>query len=205
MLQTPSRLFPDMSSRSVCTLRAALRLFNEKGYFSTSVHEIVAEAGVSVGFAYHHFSDKKGMAQALFGHLLAGMGDLLDAIEHEYETAQDRCSAVIRMLFDLTENEPDAMGFIIHARHREFLPAEKSICSTDAFVRMRRFVAEGIERGEIEPMDGVVAGAMVYGSAIRMVCLRLDGLVPEPLHTYFDSLWQRTWASVQAGQSARVG
>ncbi len=74
-------LFPEMGPRHEAILRAALRLFNEKGYFSTSVHEIVAAADVSVGFVYHHFTDKAGIARALFDHLLSGMNRLLDDIE----------------------------------------------------------------------------------------------------------------------------
>lgn len=191
-------LFPEMGPRHEAILRAALHLFNEKGYFSTSVHEIVAAADVSVGFVYHHFTDKAGIARAVFDHLLAGMNGLLDDIEATYERAEDRCKAVVHMLFELTDTEPDAMGFIIHARHKEFLPTEKSICSASAFVRMRRFVLKGIEEGEIPAMDASVAGALVYGAAIRLVCLRLDGLVELSLDTYFDALWSRTWASVRS-------
>ncbi|MGG4603170.1 TetR/AcrR family transcriptional regulator [Paenalcaligenes sp. Me131] len=191
-------LFPEMGPRHEAILRAALRLFNEKGYFSTSVHEIVAAADVSVGFVYHHFTDKAGIARALFDHLLSGMNALLDDIEASHERAQERCKAVVQMLFELTDTEPDAMGFIIHARHKEFLPTEKSICSASAFVRMRRFVLKGIEEGEIPAMDSSVAGALVYGAAIRLVCLRLDGLVELPLEHYFDELWSRTWAAVQS-------
>lgn len=39
-------LFPEMGPRHEAILRAALRLFNEKGYFSASVHEIVAATEV---------------------------------------------------------------------------------------------------------------------------------------------------------------
>ncbi|MBP6018414.1 MAG: TetR/AcrR family transcriptional regulator [Burkholderiaceae bacterium] len=193
-------LFPDIGVRQLATLRVALRLFNDKGYFNTSVHQIVAESGVSVGFFYHHFNDKEGIARALYQHLLQGMNELLDDIEKRSARADDRCAAVIQMLFSLTENEPQAMGFVIHARHREFLPTEKSICTTSAFVRMRRFVAEGIEQGEVKTIDPVVASALMYGAAIRLVCLRLDGIVERPLHDYFDELWSHTWAELQGGQ-----
>lgn len=192
-------LFPEMGPRHEAILRAALHLFNEKGYFSTSVHEIVAAADVSVGFAYHHFKDKEGIARAVFENLLSGMNSLLDQIEAEHTSAQARCRAVVQMLFELTDTEPDAMGFIIHARHKEFLPTEKSICSASAFVRMRRFVLQGIQEKEIPCVDPAVAGALVYGASIRLVCLRLDGLVEQPLAFYFDELWPRTWASVQNG------
>jgi len=192
------RLFPDMGSRHASVLRAALRLFSQKGYFNTSVHEIVAAGGVSVGFTYHHFKDKTGIAHALYQHLLGQMDLLLDRIEQDHKDAEERCKAVIQMLFELTEAEPDAMAFIIHARHQEFLPSEKSICSASAFVRMRRFVAVGVEKGELKPLDPVVASALMYGAAIRLVCLRLDGVVTESLFSYVDELWSHTWHTLGA-------
>lgn len=196
MSDSSCTLFPHLGSRHVATLRVALRLFSEKGFFNTSVQDIVGAAGVSIGFVYHHFTDKEGIARALYQHLLARMNVLLDEIEAEHATAEARCRAVIQMLFDLTEAEPDVMAFVIHARHREFLPDEKAICSASAFVRMRGFVFAGVDDGEIRPVEPVVAAAMMYGGAIRMVCLRLDALIAEPLDRYLDELWANTWASL---------
>lgn len=198
MLDTTHRLFPDLESRHASVLQAALRLFSQKGYFNTSIKEIVAAGGVSVGFTYHHFKDKTGIAHALYHHLLGGMNLILDQIEQQHTSAQARCKAVISLLFELTEAEPEAMAFIVHARHQEFLPSEKSICSASAFVRMRRFVAMGIESGELKNMDPMVGSALMYGPAIRLVCLRLDQIVTEPLSLYLDDLWQSTWSMLSA-------
>lgn len=179
-------------------LKAALSLFSNKGFFNTSVHEIVAKAGVSVGFTYHHFSDKQGIARALYDYLLNRMNALLDQIELQYGTAHERCKAVIHMLFELTESEPETMSFIIHARHQEFLPQEKPICSASAFVRMRRFASDGLQTGELKPMDSALASALMYGAAIRLVCLRLDGVVQEDLFHYFEPLWEQVWTQLSA-------
>src|SRR5690606_34658705 len=149
MMSSACTLFPNLGSRHVRTLRVALRLFTEKGFFNTSIQAIVGEADVSIGFIYHNFSDKEGIARALYHHLLGRMNVLIDEIEARCQTAKDRCSAVISMLFDLTESEPDVMNFVINARHREFLPEEPAICSASAFVRMRSFVLLGIASGEV--------------------------------------------------------
>ena len=189
-------LFPDLGSRHVATLRSALSLFTRKGYFNTSIQDIGSAAQVSVGFMYHHFSDKQGIARALYDHLLARMNELLDEIEARHATARERCRAVIEMLFNLAEFDPESMAFVVHARHQEFLPDEPSICSSTPFVRMREFVFQGIERGEIHGATPLVAASMMYGGAIRMVCLRLDGVIHEPLNTYQEELWNSTWRSL---------
>lgn len=189
--------FPNSGSRHIQTLSVALRLFVRNGFFNTSIQELCTEAGVSIGYFYNHFTDKEGIARELYRHLLARMNVLLDVIEVQYASSRERCEAVLRMLFALTEAEPDAMGFVVNARHREFLPEEQAICSASAFVRMRGFVFSGMKDGEIRSMEPMVAASLMYGSAIRIICLRLDGLVDTPLEQLFDSLWEGVWRSLR--------
>ena len=40
-------------------VRAAIRLFSEKGYYNTNSNEIAAKAGVAIGSFYAYFTDKK--------------------------------------------------------------------------------------------------------------------------------------------------
>ncbi|HLR30346.1 MAG TPA: TetR/AcrR family transcriptional regulator [Paenalcaligenes sp.] len=192
------RLFSCGGNKQQKVLQTALSLFSQKGFFNTSVHEVVARAGVSVGFIYHHFKDKQGVARALYDYLLQRMNTLLDEIELQHNSAQARCKAVIYMLFELTETEPETMSFIIHARHQEFLPQEKPICSASAFVRMRHFVSEGLQAGELAPMNSALASALMYGAAIRLLCLRLDGVLEDHLSYYFEPLWEQVWSQLKA-------
>ncbi len=189
--------FPHAGSRHIQTLRVALRLFVKNGFFNTSIQELCSQAEVSIGFFYNHFSDKEGIARELYRHLLARMNVLLDDIEERHMGNRDRCEAVLRMLFGLAEAEPEAMGFVVNARHREFLPEEPAICSASAFARMRGFVFAGITEGEIREMEPMVAASLMYGSAIRMICLRLDGLVDTPIEPLFDALWDGVWRSLK--------
>jgi len=46
-------------------------------------------------------------------------------------------------------------------------------------------------------MEPMVAASLMYGSAIRIICLRLDGLVDTPLEQLFDSLWEGVWRSLR--------
>lgn len=39
-------------------LRAAVKLFSEKGYYTTTIQQIAKEAGVSIGLIYQYFGDK---------------------------------------------------------------------------------------------------------------------------------------------------
>jgi len=189
--------FPHAGSRHVQTLRVALRLFVQRGFFNTAIQDLCAEAGVSIGFFYNHFADKEGIARELYRHLLARMNVLLDDIEERHAGSEQRCREVLRMLFGLAEAEPEAMGFVVNARHREFLPDEPAICSASAFVRMRGFVFAGMAEGEIREMEPMVAASLMYGSGIRMICLRLDGIIDSAIDPLFDALWDGVWRSLR--------
>lgn len=177
-------------------LETAFRLFTDKGFFSTSVHDISRESGVSIGSIYHYFKDKEGIAQAMFNSIVADLQANLDDIEARHQTAHDRCYAVIKMLFEMTEEKPQLMSFILNAKHREFLPNEKPMCSSLPFERMRNFVKAGMKTGELRLMDPMVCAASLYGGAIRLIHLRLDGLIDKPVTESLQDVWSCAWRSV---------
>ena len=169
-------------------LDTALRLFTRDGYFNTSIHDIQREARISIGSIYNHFGGKEGIAKALYRELLDRMETLVDEVTALNETAYARGRAAVVYLFELTEQDPVVMQFILNAKHREFLPDEPPICSAKSFVKLRDILAQGMAAGEIRPMDPWVCAACAFGPAIRLISLRLDGVLPSSPST---SMWTR--------------
>lgn len=179
-------------------IEAALQLFSRRGYFSTSIPDIVRESGVSTGSIYHHFGDKEGIARSLFDTTVERMQQALQDICQRHPDTESRCRDIIQLLFSITEQEPELMNFMLHARHREFLPSVAPICSSQPFRLMRAVVAEGMDRGDLRPMDETVAAAAVFGGAIRLIQMRLDGVIQQPLQSFLDETWDCAWRSVAA-------
>jgi AcrR family transcriptional regulator len=179
-------------------LGAALNLFTERGYFNTSIPDIVKASSVSTGSIYHYFRDKEGIARSLYNSLVERMEHHFSEIESAHVTAQDRCRAVIDLLFQLTEQEPAVMRFMLFSRHREFILDQKPVCSSRPFVQMREMVAFGMKQGEIREITPIVAASAVFGGALRLIQLRLDGILDAPLPEYLDEIWQCSWRSVAA-------
>ncbi len=182
-------------------LDAALDLFSEAGYFNTSVHDLVRAAGVSIGSIYHHFGDKEGVARALYAHLSERMAWMVADVGARHDTCRAQSRELIARLFAMTEAEPRTMAFLFYARHREFLPDEPPVCSSRPFVMLRALVERGMGRGEVRRMDVLVASSSLFGGAFRMITSRLDGIVPEPLPTYLDEVWDCGWRGVAANAS----
>lgn len=179
-------------------LASALRLFTRHGYFNTSVHDIARHAGVSIGSIYHHFRDKEDIARSLYAGLLAQMVERIEAIQSRHRTTRTRCHALMKALFEITEEEPEAMEFMLYAKHREFLPSATPVCSSKPFAMMREMVREGMEHGEVRSMDPMVASTCLFGGAMRLIMARLDRVLREPLPSQLEAVWACSWRAVAA-------
>lgn len=196
MARKPAKLEPGKIRDTV--LAAALHLFATRGYFNTTVPNIARTAQVSVGSIYHYFKDKEDLARALYYGLMEGLQGELAAIAARHESAHDRCRAIMAMLFQLTENYPEAMEFMLHAKHREFLPDEPPICLSRPFETMRAFVEEGMQRGEVRRTDRIVATSSLFGGAVHLIAARLDCAIDTPLPEFLDATWECGWRSIAA-------
>ena len=177
-------------------LDVALRLFTQRGYFNTSVHDIQHEAQVSIGSIYHHFANKEAIAKELFDSTEEKMYTAITGIIANYSSSEERCKAIVFYLFDVTESNPEFMHYMLYAKHREFLPNEKPVCSSRPFSLMKEIIASGIATGEIRKIDVNVAATSVFGGPIRLIFLKLDGVLEQSLLDYLSESWECSWRSV---------
>jgi len=175
-------------------LTAALDLFVERGFHNVSVHDVQKNANVSIGSIYKHFGGKEGIAKTLYYHLLKEFEEMVNAVIEEDLTDRERCNKIIYQLFEYTETRGHIISYMLHAKHREFLPDEPPICSSTPFTAMRNIVRHGMDTGEIRQGDPWVLAASVFGGAIRMIHLRLDGVIKKPLtdscNEVIDCMWR---------------
>lgn len=169
-------------------LTAALDLFVENGYHNVSIHEVQKRAGVSIGSIYNYFGGKEGIAQALYKHILKELDDLVDSVVAEYASPWQQCASLIRQLFGYTETHRNIIAFIFHAKHNEFLSEDPLATLSQPFIKMRSIIKKGIECGEFIALDPWVMSASVFGGAIRLIQLRLDGMLDQPLPYYGEML-----------------
>ncbi|WP_428605840.1 TetR/AcrR family transcriptional regulator [Sedimenticola sp.] len=185
-------------------LTAALDLFVEKGFHNVSVHDVQRESQVSIGSIYKHFGGKEGVAKALYYHLLNEFEEMITQVIEEDLTNRERCNRIIALLFEYTESRRNIIEYMLHAKHREFLPDEPPICSSTPFEAMRNIVKQGMEAGEIRQGDPWVVAATVFGGAIRMIHLRLDGVIKTPLPHYYDEVIACMWGGLAIEKKAKT-
>jgi len=187
--------------RTVCSpepldcriLTAALELFVERGFHKVSIHDIQKLSDVSIGSIYKHFGGKEGVAKALYDHLLNEFDELIEKINCLEASQIEKSNELIRRLFSYTETKRDIISFVFYAKHKEFLPDQSLICDEKPFLAMRDIVDKGIKEKEINASNPIIAGATIFGSVIRLIQLRLDGVIKEPLEQHYDEIINSIW------------
>ena len=89
------------------------------------------------------------------------------------------------------------MQFVLLAQHKEYLPDEAPICSSKPFQTMKKVVVDGMAEGEVREMDSWVAATAMFGGALRMMNLQLDGVLDRPLTDYLDEVVECGWRGIK--------
>ncbi len=177
-------------------LSATLKLFSEKGFFRTSMQDISAEASVSIGSIYHHFKNKEVIAKALYDMLLDSMTAQTQLCLDTEESFRASCKRLIRYFFEVAEQQPHALKFLLYARHQEFLPNHPAICQAKPFELLIVAAKEAIASGELRDVDPVIVVSSTFGGPMRLMLMKVDGVMDVPIEACFDASWECIWRGI---------
>ena len=167
-------------------LTIARRLFAERGYHATSIHDIIDDADIARGTFYLYFESKR----AIFEELLEGFFvtlsqslrrvDLSPGASPPLEQMQDNVTRVLSLL----EGEREMACILI--RHAVGLDPEFDRKLADFYGRVAALIARalrsGIAMGLVRPLDPDVVAVCILGS-VKEVCDRvlIAGAAPTDL------------------------
>ncbi|MEE9309839.1 MAG: TetR/AcrR family transcriptional regulator [Cocleimonas sp.] len=178
-------------------LTAALDLFVKKGYHNVSIHEIQKKADVSIGSIYRHFNGKEGVAKALYKHILNELDELIDGVTSELKAPSQQLEEIIKQLFEHTETHPDIISYIFHTKHVEFLPNEPLMCDAEPFNKIKNIIEQSVNRNTPSEIERQIDNSLIMGSVTKLIQLRLDGLIKEPLADSIDVLLTKIWSGLE--------
>lgn len=146
-------------------LRAAARVFRERGIAATGMRDIAAEAGLTAGNLYYYFKNKAELvyfcqAQALDRMLAAAL-----ATADSAEPAAERLRQVIAAHLDATLNEVDGAG--AHAEVESLPPTlrRRITAKRDQYEStVRSIVASGVRRREFRSCDPALVTRALLGA-----------------------------------------
>ncbi len=183
-------------------VRAARRLFVERGYYGVTIPQIVKASGVSVGAIYLHFSNKENLASTIYQRTLDEFTAKFTKCLMGVESTRDKLRAFSELVFEITEEDPDMMEYMLTARPGSSPDCPMPLCSTAPFREVQRIVAAGIAAGEIKPGNYLIAAISYTGVIVRAVELRLQGVIQQPLPEVADDLIENAWAAIRAASQS---
>jgi len=143
---------------------AALAQVADGGYASASVQAVAARAGVATGTVYRHFPSKVDLFAEVFRRQATQELGVLEQIADRDEPALDRLAEAAEALARRALASPTLAYAQIAEPVEQRVEAERLVLRRgyrDAFARI---LADGVERGELEPHDTQTYGAAILGA-----------------------------------------
>lgn len=202
MIGPPSPAGPDPAPKRDRIMEAALRLFVERGYFLTTVPDLAAGAGVSVGTIYNYFANKEDLAARLFvEHMGQFRLEVLAAL-HAADRLEARIKTAVRVILGFIERRPDVARFLFFRRHDEFVAADnpqlRSVSRDELNRHMHEFLREGMRAGTLRKIPMQAAIATLMGIPLRYGQLWLEGAYRARPMLMAEHLAQSAWLALRA-------
>jgi AcrR family transcriptional regulator len=146
-------------------LRAAVRLFAEKGFDATTVQEVVTAAEVTKGALYHYFDSKDDLLYEIYHSLIGVQTADLDAIVARDLGPAETVRAILVNLVTTTAARIDETAVFVREMHK--LAAERMAAFRADRRRYHRTFREVVEKAQASgefnatvPADTVVLIAL---------------------------------------------
>jgi AcrR family transcriptional regulator len=146
-------------------LEAAVRVFARKGFHTSRVGDIAAEAGVAHGLLYHYFPSKEELLATIFRDTWRALLEALREVEESDKPAREQLRKVAAIVLRTWRREPDLVRVIVRevARGPQLTREINEI--GQAMDAIERIVARGQERGELRSdVDARLAAVILYGA-----------------------------------------
>jgi AcrR family transcriptional regulator len=152
----------DPGARRAKVIEEATRLFAAQGYEATSVNEVAARAGVSVGALYKYFPDKAALLEGVLSHFEAEFVAGMSQVRVMGGSHFDRLHLMVMGLFLMAAERPYFFWALSSGTHA--LRGAREV-NPGAAVRaeIQQFIQGGIDVGEFRCVDAGALSVLAYG------------------------------------------
>ncbi|HEX7182061.1 MAG TPA: TetR/AcrR family transcriptional regulator [Thermoanaerobaculia bacterium] len=155
-----------VSEKKLEILRAASRVFRDKGLHSTGMRDIAAEMGMAVGNLYYYFEDKEELLAFIQETTLASLLELAARVQAvELRADQKLYLLIVGHVVLLNEGTPGSLAHLeVEALGKKWRRAVQA--RRDEYERsFRKLVEDGIAAGIFRRLDSKVGALAILGSA----------------------------------------
>ena len=158
---------PDVSAeRKQQIYQAALACFNRKGYYQTTMDDIVVESGLSKGALYWYFDSKKALFISLLSDFMTPMGNEWEAIVADPAmTATQKLKKMLAYFQAQFGEMVEFFGLVIEAWAQTHFDDDVQQLTHDLYrsyqVFVERIIEDGIAQGEFRQVDVSSTSAVI--------------------------------------------
>jgi len=159
-------------------LKAATRVFAQKGFTGTRVGDIAREAGIAYGLIYHYFDNKDAILHCLFAESWGLSIKVVEDIDAQGGTLRGKLVGIVDFFLQAWRIEPDLVEVVMREvlRSPKFLEADNLDHFKRIFALLERILRQ--HEGELRPDADPRLTALLFLGALEIL---LTGFVAREL------------------------
>ena len=161
-------------------LRAAVVIFNERGYDGTGMEELARRLGLSKSSIYHHVSGKEELLDLAVRHALDALFAVLDEEPGPPHTATARLRHVLRRSVEVLTAELPYVTLLLRVRGNSDAEQRALKRRREFDHRVAELVARAADEGGVrDDIDPHLASRLMFGTVNSLIeWYRPDGGLP---------------------------
>jgi AcrR family transcriptional regulator len=169
-----------MTEKQIKIIQAAVEMFAEKGYASTSTSEIAQKAGVAEGTIFRHYKTKKDLLISIVAPIMSKLvapfvlRDFHKVLDSPYERFEDFLRAVMRNRLEFAVKNAPILKIMLHEIpfHPELRTQFKQQMFPQVADRVQRIVTHFQSHGELVEMPPFTLMRMSASAIVGYILTR---------------------------------
>ena len=162
-------------------LRAAMKLFSERGLAATSIRDIAEESGYTNPALYKHYASKEELAVHLFETCHRRLWASCNAAIASPKRFDEKLDAYIGRFLELVDEHPQALAFLSDSARVLWPKSSPAVRRQTMIGLARSLVSEAPRRRRGSPaVDPYVAAASLQGTLAELARMVQVGVVSGP-------------------------
>jgi AcrR family transcriptional regulator len=154
-------------------LEATIELVARSGLQHTPMSKVSKESGVSVGGIYHHFTTKEEIFLNAYIEIRREIATILFKNCSEENNFKEKFFISWRNFFDYLYKNPQKLSFLEQCSNNPELMKLAQTKINSSIAAYIGFIEEGIATGQIENMKISLLFALINGSVLQTVSLKI--------------------------------
>ena len=157
------------SSKKVQILESALELIRENGFHGSPISQVAKHASVASGSVYTYFASKDEMILELYRYVKLVVLEKISEKDDPKKNFEDRFFDFWNNLTSLYQERPAFQSFLDQFTSSPY-NTDAAQLEDDPWGRWTEaFFREGVESGQLRPLNPKILAMMVMGSAISLI------------------------------------